>query len=118
MDTMTEEKSLEGWVPVIGPDLSLVQVIDMAFDYRGNVTIVKRDGAELVGYLYNRDATAKEPFLQLFDEEGNGPFKLRYSEIRDVRFTGRDTAAGKSWDAWVARKQQDKIAQAGPGGNG
>jgi adenosylhomocysteine nucleosidase len=39
------EDSLEGWTPEIGPDLPLATVVDMAFDYRGNVSVVKLDGS-------------------------------------------------------------------------
>ena len=38
------EKSLEGWAPEIGPELTIEQVIDYAFDYRGNTTLVLADG--------------------------------------------------------------------------
>ena len=48
---MSEEASLEGWTP--GPDVSLTEVIERAFDYRGNITLERRDGSEIVGYLFN-----------------------------------------------------------------
>jgi hypothetical protein len=100
--------SLQGWVPDIGPYLTLEEVIEHAFDYRGNVTVVRRDGTELVGYLFNRDAHAPEPFVQLIDEGGNGPIRIRYAEIATVRFTGKDTAEGNSWRAWIERKEREK----------
>ena len=43
--------TLEGWVPEIGPYLALDEVIEFAFDYRGNTTIIKTDGTEAVGYV-------------------------------------------------------------------
>ena len=108
---MIEESSLEGWVP--GPDVSLAEVIERAFDYRGNVTVERRDGAEIVGYLFNRDARVREPFVQMFDAAGDGPITVPYASIRTIRFTGRDTAAGNSYAAWLARKAAAK-AQGGP----
>ena len=104
--------SLQGWVPDIGPYLTLEEVIEHAFDYRGNVTVVRRDGSELVGYLFNRDAQAPEPFVQLIDEDGNGPIRVRYAEIASVRFTGKDTAEGNSWKAWIERKEREKAQPA------
>ena len=104
--------SLQGWVPDIGPYLTLEEVIEHAFDYRGNVTVVRRDGTELVGYLFNRDTQAPEPFVQLFDEAGNGPIPVRYAEIASVRFTGKDTAEGNSWRAWMERKEREKAQHA------
>ncbi|MCI0548565.1 MAG: hypothetical protein L0027_14935 [Candidatus Rokubacteria bacterium] len=107
-----EEPSREGWVPEIGPGLTLEAVVEEAFDYRGNTTVVRRDGTEIVGYVFNRNATAPEPFIQLFDEAGNGPLTVRYADIANIKFTGRDTAAGKSWKAWVARKEREKEERA------
>ena len=108
---MTTETSLEGWVP--DPGVPLAEVIDRAFDYRGNVTVELQNGGELSGYLFNRDARAKEPFVQMFDMAGEGPIRIPYAEIRRVRFTGRDTAAGNSYAAWLERKAAAK-AQGSP----
>jgi hypothetical protein len=105
--------SLQGWVPEIGPYLTLAEVIEHAFDYRGNVTVVLRDGRELVGYLCNRDATAAEPFVQVIDEQGEGPIRIAYADIANILFTGKDPAEGNSWKAWIERKEREK-AQAAP----
>ena len=99
---MTTETSLEGWAP--GPDVPIAEVIDRAFDYRGNVTLDLVAGGELTGYLFNREAYAREPFVQLFDIAGDGPLTFRYADIRAIRFTGKDTAAGNSYAAWLERK--------------
>ncbi len=101
--------TLQGWVPEIGEFLTLVEVIDLAFDYRGNTTVVKVDGTEIEGYVFNRDREAPEPFIQLFDVAGNGPIRIPYSEIRNVRFSGRDMAAGNSWQAWLERREREKV---------
>jgi len=100
--------TLEGWVPTIGEQLTLPEVIDLAFDYRGNTTIVKTDGTEVVGYLFNRNRLVSEPFIEYFDDKGDGPFALRYAEIANIKFTGKDTAAGNSWKAWVERREKEK----------
>ena len=99
---MIDEQTLEGWVP--DPDVPLSEVIDRAFDYRGNVTVERADGAPLVGYLFNRNAHARDPFVQMFDLAGEGPITIRYADIRSIRFSGKDTAAGQSYAAWLERK--------------
>jgi hypothetical protein len=104
--------TLEGWVPQINDYTSLREVVDFAFDYRGNTTVVKRDGGEIVGYIFNRDADAPEAFIQLFDEQGNGPFTISYRDIANIKFTGKDTAAGNSWKAWVERKEKERALRA------
>jgi hypothetical protein len=110
--------SLEGWVPQINDYTSVREVIDFAFDYRGNTTVVKSDGSEVVGYVFNRDADAPEPFLQLFDEQGAGPFTIPYRDVVTIKFTGKDTAAGNSWKAWVERKEKEKALKAAAAGAG
>jgi hypothetical protein len=106
---MTEE-TLEGWTPEIGRGITLDEVIDRAFDYRGNVTVVRTDGTELEGYLFNRERAVAEPFVQMFDRAGDGPYDIRYADIRTVRFTGKDTAAGTSYAAWLRAKESKKPA--------
>jgi hypothetical protein len=100
---MSQEASREGWAPVIGRDASLEDVIDEAFDYRGDVTLVLQDGRTLVGYVYNRDRYATPPFLLVFDPAG-ASHTIRYADVRSIAFTGKDMAAGKSYEAWRKRR--------------
>jgi hypothetical protein len=109
---MEAEKSLEGWAPEPDVELSLEQIVELAFDYRGNITVVKRDGTELQGYVFNRDADVPAPYLAMFDTDGGGPHRVLYAEVRTIHFTGKDTAAGKSYAAWLARKQVEKVGRA------
>lgn len=109
---MEAEKTLEGWAPEPDAEMSLARIVDLAFDYRGNTTVVKRDGTELHGYVFNRDADVPAPYLEMFDADGGGPYRLPYAEVRTIRFTGKDTAAGKSYAAWLARKQAEKVGRA------
>jgi hypothetical protein len=112
---MTEEKSLEGWAPDIGDDATLTEVVDRAFDYRGDVTVVLDDGRELIGYLFNRNRDVAEPFVQMFEREGSGPSSIPYGRIRAIRFTGKDTAAGNSYAAWLRSREAAKAASSSPG---
>ena len=98
--------SLEGWSPEIGPDVSLAEVVELAFDYRGNVTVARRDGTALTGYLFNRDPRPPAPFVELIDEAGEGPIRVPYADIATIRFSGKDTAAGNSWKAWLERREK------------
>lgn len=114
---MTEaERSLEGWAPEPSEALPLGRIVDLAFDYRGNTTVVRRDGTEIEGYVFNRNAEAAEPYLELFDVEGRGPIRIPYAEIRTIRFTGKDTAAGRSYAAWLARREAERGARAARAG--
>lgn len=109
--SVEHERSLEGWDPglVDGPDLAFV--VERAFDYRGDVTVVQRDGRELVGYLFNRDVDARAPFVQLFSRDGGEAITIQYADIASIRFTGRDTAAGNSYAAWLRSREAVKASK-------
>ena len=108
------ETSLEGWAPEIPGEVTLAEAIERAFDYRGDVTIVRRDGSEIVGYLFNREAEAARPFVQVFEQRGGDALTVPYADIRTVRFTGRDTAAGNSYAAWLRSREAAKAARSAP----
>ncbi len=101
---ITAPDSLEGWEPEVASPDDLTRVVDLAFDYRGDVTVVGRDGREWAGYVFNRSAAPPDPFVELLDPAGDASVRIRYRDIRTIRFTGRDTAAGKSYAAWLERK--------------
>ena len=106
---MAPERSLEGWAPVIGQDVGRDELLDLAFDYRGDVTLELVDGGALVGYLFNRDGEAPTPYVQVVDADAVS-HTIPYAAIARVRFTGKDPAAGKSWEAWKERKAVEKAA--------
>lgn len=107
------EMSLEGWDsgPVDGA--TLAEVVEHAFDYRGDVTLMLDDGRQVDGYLFNRDRDVAEPFVQVFERGQAAPFTIPYARIRAIRFTGKDTAAGNSYAAWLRLRQAAKAASGG-----
>jgi hypothetical protein len=111
---MEPDASVEGWSPEVGDGVTLAEVIERAFDYRGDVTIVRRDGSEIVGYLFNRDAEVPRPFVQVYEQQGGHPLTVPYADIRTVRFTGRDTAAGNSYAAWLRSRDAARAARSAP----
>ena len=84
----------------------LAEALEKAFDYRGDVTIRKKDGSEIEGYVFDRNASR----VRLFPKNGEGKVSVAYSDIAGVAFTGRDTAAGKSYQAWVQKYFERKAA--------
>jgi hypothetical protein len=104
-----DESTLEGWTPEITDPHTLAEVIDRAFDYRGDVTVVKQDGTELIGYLFNRNADAAVPFVQMFERAGGDPVTVPYADIRAVVFSGKDTAAGNSYAAWLRAREAARV---------
>jgi hypothetical protein len=108
-----DESTLEGWDPGPLEGAALVDVIERAFDYRGDVTLTLDDGRQLEGYLFNRDREVAEPFVQVFERGEAAPSTIPYARIHAIRFTGKDTAAGNSYAAWLRLRQAAKAASDG-----
>ncbi|HSB62438.1 MAG TPA: hypothetical protein VLI67_12010 [Vicinamibacteria bacterium] len=104
-----EAPSRHGWRPALDGAAALAQALEAAFDYRGDVTLALADGSEVVGYLYNRDAAAAAPFVQVFERAG-GTRTIPYAAIQALAFTGRDMAAGQSYEAWRRRRDEGRGA--------
>jgi hypothetical protein len=107
-----ERENLQGWIPQLATEADIRAVIEKAFDYRGDVTITKKSGGEITGYLFDRRVgpTLATSVVRLMLATSNERPQIPYSEIAAIAFTGRDTAAGKSYEAWV-KKYWEKRAQ-------
>jgi hypothetical protein len=102
------ETSLEKWVPVISKEADLLDALEKAFDYRGDITLVLKSGEELVAYVFNRDHEKK--FLQVYPRDKDEKRVVNYADIQSISFTGIDTAAGKSWKAWMEKYKAKEAA--------
>ena len=95
---MPKHQSLQGWEPEITNDLTLTQIIEFAFDYRGDVTVLTKDGTEFKGYLFNRGVKNNIFWIQLMlSDRTNDPMTIPYADIVNFLFTGRVTANGISY---------------------
>jgi len=110
-----QHEGLEGWIPELVSETELREALEKAFDYRGDVTITQKNGSTVEGYIFDRVAgtTLSSSFVRVLPKQGAGRMKIPYSEIRALAFTGRDTAAGKSWEAWVKKYWEKKDTGAG-----
>ena len=86
--------------------------LEKAFDYRGDVTITRKDGTTVEGYLFDRRSgkSLQDSFVRIIPRNTRDKISLAYSDIAALAFTGRDTAAGKSWEAWVRKYWEKKAA--------
>jgi hypothetical protein len=135
-----DHEKIEGWIPELATEAELRDALEQAFDYRGDVTITRKDGSRVEGYIFDRrnGPTLAESFVRIIPKEsaqtpqgssetselpqvspregrtrGTGsPQKISipYSDIAALAFTGRDTAAGKSWEGWVRKYWEKKAA--------
>jgi hypothetical protein len=105
-------EKLEGWVPELAGADELREALEKAFDYRGDVTITRKDGSKVEGYIFDRRSgkSLEDSQVRLYPKDSNQKVAVAYSEIAAVAFSGRDTAAGKSWEAWVRKYWEKKAA--------
>jgi hypothetical protein len=107
-----DKEQLEGWVPELATDDEIREALEKAFDYRGDVTITKKDGGVVVGYLFDRRSgtSLNDSFVRIIPTNEKTKVNVAYSQIAALAFTGRDTAAGKTFDAWVKKYWEKKAA--------
>ena len=108
----TAHEKLEGWIPSLATDEEIRVALEKAFDYRGDVTITRKDGSTIEGYLFDRRnaSTLKDSVVRLYPKNANEKLSISYADIAALAFTGRDTAAGKSWEAWMKKYAEKKAA--------
>jgi hypothetical protein len=106
----TAHERLEGWIPELANEEELRVALEKAFDYRGDVTITRKDGTKVEGYLFDRRSakTLKDSVVRLYPKNSGEKISVSYVEIGALAFTGRDTAAGKSWEAWMKKYAEKK----------
>jgi hypothetical protein len=107
-----DRQQIEGWIPELASEADLRDALEQAFDYRGDVTITRKDGSRVEGYIFDRrnGATQAESVVRLIPKDSQQKVSVAYSDIAALAFSGRDTAAGRSWEAWVRKYWEKKAA--------
>lgn len=105
-------EQLEGWIPELATEAEVRDALERAFDYRGDVTMTLRSGEVVQGYVFDRQtgSTLYNSILRLIPANARTKRSIRYDEIAALAFTGRDTAAGKTFEAWVKKYWEKKSA--------
>ena len=94
-------------------DVAALQAgLDEAFGYRGDVTIITKDARRIEGYIFDLRSgkTFEDSIVRLLTGTSDDRIVVRYNEIESLEFSGRDTAAGKSWENWLRKYAQKKVA--------
>ncbi len=107
-----ERENLEGWIPALATEEETRDALEKAFDYRGDVTLTLKDGRVINGYIFDRRTgkTLSDSAVRVIPANERTKLTVAYTEIAAVAFTGRDTAAGKSFEAWVKKYMEKKAA--------
>lgn len=109
----TVHENLEGWVPAMASDDEIRTAFEKAFDYRGDVMLTRKDGSKVEGYIFDRQTTGPrlaDCYVRLFPRNADEKVKVPFSDVARLEFTGKDTAAGKSFETWVTKYREKKAA--------
>jgi hypothetical protein len=109
----TVHENLEGWIPSLATEDEIRAAFEKAFDYRGDLTITLKSGEVIDGYIFDRrngGPTLKQCIVRVIPKGRNEKITIPYSDISALAFTGKDTAAGKSFAAWVKKYWESKAA--------
>jgi hypothetical protein len=107
-----ERDELEGWVPELASEEELRQALERAFSYRGDVLITRKDGSKIEGYVFDRrtGTTLNASAVRVLPKDGGARLSISYADIAALAFTGRDMAAGRSWENWVRQYWERRAA--------
>ncbi|MFZ0273183.1 MAG: hypothetical protein WB524_05790 [Acidobacteriaceae bacterium] len=107
-----QREQLEGWIPSLASDDEIREALEKAFDYRGDVTLTLKDGRVIHGYVFDRrtGASLQDSAVRVMPSDEKTKLTIAYSEIAALAFTGRDNAAGRTFDAWVKKYWEKKAA--------
>jgi hypothetical protein len=107
-----QHQQLQGWVPPLESEEMIREALEKAFDYRGDVRITRKNGDVVDGYLYDRRSgkTLADSLVRILPADGRPRVNIPYSDVAALKFSDRDPAAGKSWEAWVRKYWEKKGA--------
>ncbi|MDP7029355.1 MAG: hypothetical protein QF733_03950 [Phycisphaerales bacterium] len=105
MTASTPDSPSEGLTVTID-DACRDRVLEWARSYRGDVTISTSSGDEHVGYLFDQG----DSFIRLDPADGGPRAQIDIANITTVHFSGRDMAAGKSFQRWIKKFIDKKLA--------
>ena len=109
IDAIAPRPTLKGTEVAVGGKLP--EGIEQAFDYRGDVTVTLESGERIEGYIFDREnkADPAASSLRIMTKPGE-KIAIKYADVAKISFSGRDTADGRSWEAWIKKYAQRKAA--------
>tara|TARA_B100001059_G_scaffold226991_1_gene256179 strand:+ start:770 stop:1180 length:411 start_codon:yes stop_codon:yes gene_type:complete len=87
-----------------------MHALEIARDYRGDTTIHLKDGTSLNGFAFDvQSGEGSGPALRM-DLPDEGRMSIASDRIERIELDGRDMAAGKTWENWVRRYAEKRLA--------
>ncbi|MEM9082146.1 MAG: hypothetical protein AAGB34_01020 [Planctomycetota bacterium] len=114
---MSTDTTLQGLVATREDETMLIDALEKAFDYRGDVTVETTVGNTIQGYIFDRrrgetlGTSVVRIMLPKADENGNEKVELPFAQIARIEFTGKDPAHGKSFERYLEKFIERKTAE-------
>jgi len=108
-----QHENLEGWIPNLQNEQDLRTALEKAFDYRGDISLTKKDGTKVEGYVFDRsrdERALSRCVVRVMPRDSSEKIAICYSDVAKIEFTGKDTAAGKSFETWLKKYMEKKAA--------
>jgi hypothetical protein len=112
MSVLAASPTLPGWTVDLTNDQFTFEVLEKAFDYRGDVSLTLRDARVITGYIFDRRRGhgLDDSSVRLMASGSDDKITIAYTDIRHIAFSDRDPAAGKSFETWVKKYVEKKLA--------
>jgi len=86
------------------------EALTAACSFRGDVTLELKDGSAIEGYVFDLKRTNAAPrAVRILPKDGRSRITVEQSTIQTLCFTGKDAAAGKTWENWMRRYAEKKL---------
>jgi hypothetical protein len=88
------------------------RVFTEACDYRGDITLELADGSTLECFMFDRrpPTGGDQGCVRVMMVKDGSKRSVPYGDVRKLTFSGKDTAAGKTWESWVRRYIEKRTA--------
>jgi hypothetical protein len=91
-------------------DASFEAALEAARDFRGDVTLGLVDGTTMEGFVFDTvESGGRIARVRMLPSDGGPRRTVDAAQIRCVAFTGKDAAAGKTWENWVRRYAEKRL---------
>lgn len=107
----TDHDPHQGWKPDLSDPEQKLAAIEAAFNYRGDITITLTNGQNITGFLFDRHINTSNPdnsYIRFMKNGTTDKTDIPVKNINEITFSGKDTAAGKSWEHWIKTYTEKK----------
>ena len=84
--------------------------LNEAVEYRGDVTFTTTDGTTIEGYIFDLTGSVEDGSIGYMTRDDKSPQRMDVTSINSIEFSGKDTAEGKSFETWIEKYVQKKLA--------